>query len=63
MIQKETQVRMIGYGSMLMESSVAIMALVAASIIDPGLYFAMNAPSGVIGTTVENASQVVGSWG
>ena len=63
MIQKETQVRMIGYGSMLMESSVAIMALVAASIIDPGLYFAMNAPSGVIGTTVQNASHVVGGWG
>ncbi|MFJ5264006.1 carbon starvation CstA family protein [Streptomyces sp. NPDC088387] len=63
MIQKETQVRMIGYGSMLMESSVAVMALVAASIIDPGLYFAMNAPSGTIGTTVESASQVVSSWG
>ncbi|MFE4581085.1 carbon starvation CstA family protein [Streptomyces chartreusis] len=63
MIQKETQVRMIGYGSMLMESSVAVMALVAASIIDPGLYFAMNAPAGVIGDTVQNASQVVGSWG
>ncbi|MFJ6083625.1 carbon starvation CstA family protein [Streptomyces sp. NPDC092369] len=63
MIQKETQVRMIGYGSMLMESSVAIMALLAASIIDPGLYFAMNAPAGVIGTTVQNASQVVGGWG
>ncbi|MGC5567655.1 carbon starvation CstA family protein [Streptomyces sp. FR-108] len=63
MIQKETQVRMIGYGSMLMESAVAIMALVAASVIDPGLYFAMNAPAGVIGDTVQNASQVVGSWG
>ncbi|GLP72162.1 carbon starvation protein, membrane protein [Streptomyces sp. TUS-ST3] len=63
MIQKETQIRMIGYGSMLMESSVAIMALVAASIIDPGLYFAMNAPAGVIGTTVDNASQVVTGWG
>ncbi|MEV6479218.1 carbon starvation CstA family protein [Streptomyces sp. NPDC051576] len=63
MIQKETQIRMIGYGSMLMESSVAVMALVAASIIDPGLYFAMNAPSGAIGTTVQNASQVVSSWG
>ncbi|MFF4361757.1 carbon starvation CstA family protein [Streptomyces sp. NPDC001604] len=63
MIQKETQIRMIGYGSMLMESSVAIMALVAASIIDPGLYFAMNAPSGAIGTTVQNASQVVTGWG
>lgn len=45
MIQKETQIRMIGYGAMLMESSVAVMALVAASIIDPGLYFAMNAPA------------------
>ncbi|MER6014639.1 carbon starvation CstA family protein [Streptomyces bluensis] len=63
MIQKETQVRLIGYGSMLMESSVAVMALVAASVIDPGLYFAMNAPAGVIGDTVQNASQVVGSWG
>ncbi|NNN31247.1 carbon starvation protein A [Streptomyces sp. S3(2020)] len=63
MIQKETQVRMIGYGSMLMESSVAVMALVAASIIDPGLYFAMNAPSGAIGTTVQEASRVVSGWG
>ncbi|WP_405990879.1 carbon starvation CstA family protein [Streptomyces sp. NBC_00986] len=63
MIQKETQIRMIGYGAMLMESSVAVMALVAASIIDPGLYFAMNAPAGAIGTTVQNASQVVSSWG
>ncbi|WP_033282078.1 carbon starvation CstA family protein [Streptomyces sp. NRRL F-525] len=63
MIQKETQIRMIGYGAMLMESSVAVMALVAASIIDPGLYFAMNTPSGAIGTTVQNASQVVSSWG
>ncbi|WP_406332758.1 carbon starvation CstA family protein [Streptomyces sp. NBC_00203] len=63
MIQKETQVRMIGYGSMLMESSVAIMALVAACIIDPGLYFAMNAPAGVIGTTVESASHAVAGFG
>ncbi|MFE9763411.1 carbon starvation CstA family protein [Streptomyces sp. NPDC005808] len=63
MIQKETQIRMIGYGSMLMESSVAVMALVAASIIDPGLYFAMNAPAGVIGTTVESASQAVANLG
>ncbi|MFD7433480.1 carbon starvation CstA family protein [Streptomyces sp. NPDC059861] len=63
MIQKETQIRMIGYGSMLMESSVAVMALIAASVIDPGLYFAMNAPAGVIGTSVEQASQVVSGWG
>ncbi|WP_327656445.1 carbon starvation CstA family protein [Streptomyces sp. NBC_00483] len=63
MIQKETQVRMIGYGSMLMESAVAVMALVAASIIDPGLYFAMNAPAGVIGDSVQSASQAVAGFG
>ncbi|GHE86462.1 carbon starvation protein, membrane protein [Streptomyces longispororuber] len=63
MIQKETQVRMIGYGSMLMESSVAIMAMVAASIIDPGLYFAMNAPAGVVGDTVQEASRAVANFG
>ncbi|NJQ00908.1 carbon starvation CstA family protein [Streptomyces zingiberis] len=63
MIQKETQVRMIGYGSMLMESFVAIMALVAASIIDPGLYFAMNAPAGLIGDSVQSASEAVANLG
>ncbi|MFI9229350.1 carbon starvation CstA family protein [Streptomyces rimosus] len=63
MVQKETQIRMIGYGSMLMESFVAVMALVAASIIDPGLYFAMNAPAGVIGDTVQSASQAVAHFG
>ncbi|MEW1922082.1 carbon starvation CstA family protein [Streptomyces sp. NPDC088360] len=63
MVQKETQIRMIGYGSMLMESSVAVMALVAASIIDPGLYFAMNAPAGVIGDNVQAASQAVAGFG
>ena len=49
MIEKETQVRFIGYGAMLMESFVAVMALIAASIIDPGLYYAMNAPAAVVG--------------
>ncbi|GAA0455393.1 carbon starvation CstA family protein [Streptomyces olivaceiscleroticus] len=63
MVQKETQIRMIGYGSMLMESFVAVMALVAASIIDPGLYFAMNAPAGVIGDTVRSASHAVAQFG
>ncbi|MGI5348941.1 carbon starvation CstA family protein [Streptomyces sp. CA-250714] len=63
MIQKETQIRMIGYGSMLMESFVAIMAMVAASIIDPGLYFAMNAPAGVIGDNVQAASEAVKNFG
>ncbi|GAA1924540.1 carbon starvation CstA family protein [Streptomyces durmitorensis] len=63
MVQKETQIRMIGYGSMLMESAVAVMALIAASIIDPGLYFAMNAPAGVIGDNVQAASQAVAGFG
>ncbi|MGW5846762.1 carbon starvation CstA family protein [Streptomyces sp. NPDC055254] len=63
MIQKETQVRVIGYGAMLTESFVAIMAMIAACIIEPGLFFALNSPPGVIGTTVETASQAVTNFG
>ncbi|MBT2376453.1 MULTISPECIES: carbon starvation CstA family protein [unclassified Streptomyces] len=63
MVQKETQIRMIGYGAMLVESFVAIMAMIAACIIDPGLYFAINAPAGVIGDSVQAASQAVANFG
>ena len=63
MIEKETQVRFIGYGAMLMESFVAVMAMIAASIIDPGLYYAMNAPAGVTGGTVQSASEFVNGLG
>jgi carbon starvation protein len=63
LIEKESQVRMIGYGAMLTESFVAVMAMVAASILDPGLYFAMNAPASVVGTTVQSASQAVTNLG
>ncbi len=63
MIQKESQVRLIGYGGMLMESFVAVMALVAACILDPGLYYAMNAPAGVVGDTVQSASAAVANLG
>lgn len=63
LIQKESQVRLIGYGAMLMESFVAVMALVAASVLDPGLYYAMNAPAGLLGTTVDSASQAVAGLG
>jgi carbon starvation protein len=63
MIEKESQVRFIGYGAMLMESFVAVMAMIAASIIDPGLYYAMNAPAGVVGATAQTASQAVNSLG
>jgi carbon starvation protein len=63
MIEKEAQVRFIGYGAMLMESFVAVMAIIAASIIDPGLYYAMNAPAGLVGDSVQSASQAVGQLG
>jgi carbon starvation protein len=63
MIEKESQVRMIGYGAMLTESFVAIMALAAACVLDPGLYFAMNMPGTVLGPTVESASQAVAAIG
>jgi carbon starvation protein len=63
LIEKEAQVRFVGYGGMLTESFVAIMALIAASIIEPGLYFAMNSPAGVVGTTVQSASEAVANLG
>ncbi|WP_433271417.1 carbon starvation CstA family protein [Actinosynnema sp. CS-041913] len=63
MVQKESQIRLIGYGAMLVESFVAIMALIAAAMLDPGLYFAMNAPAGVVGSTVQSASAAVTQLG
>jgi carbon starvation protein len=63
MIEKESQVRFIGYGAMLMESFVAVMAMIAACILEPGLYYAMNAPAGVLGDTVQSASQAVNGLG
>ncbi|MFF5702060.1 carbon starvation CstA family protein [Streptomyces sp. NPDC012794] len=63
MIQKETQVRIIGYGAMLTESFVAVMAVIAACIIEPGLFFAVNSPGGVVGTTVQSASEAVTGLG
>jgi len=63
LLANETHARYIGYGGMLMESFVAIMALVAASIIEPGVYFAMNSPAAAIGTDVVDVAAKVSSWG
>jgi len=63
MVEKESHMRFIGFGGMLAESFVAIMALSAACVLDPGIYFAMNAPAAAIGTTAANAAQVISGWG
>src|SRR5437870_207779 len=63
MIENERQIVFIGYGGMLMESFVAIMAMIAASVIHPGVYFAMNSSAGLIGTTVDQAAQTISAWG
>jgi len=63
MIDNEVNMRLIGYGAMLMESFVAIMALVAACVIEPGIYFAMNSPAALLGTTPEAVAATVSGWG
>ncbi|MEV4335161.1 carbon starvation CstA family protein [Streptomyces sp. NPDC049597] len=63
LIQKESQVRVIGYGSMLTESFVAVMALIAACVLEPGLFYAMNSPAALLGPTVESASEAVKNLG
>jgi carbon starvation protein len=63
MLQRETDARMIGYGAMLMESLVAVMALIAACALTPGVYFAVNAPVGAIGATAASAAEAVRHWG
>jgi carbon starvation protein len=63
MIMRESEMRFIGYGAMLMESFVAVMALIAASVLDPGVYFAMNSAPGLIGTTAAQAATTISTWG
>jgi carbon starvation protein len=63
MIEKESHMRLIGFGGMLAESFVAVMALTAACVLDPGIYFAMNAPAAVIGTSASHAAQIISNWG
>lgn len=63
MIANEEDARFIGYGAMLLEGFVAVIALIVASCLQPGIYFAINSPSAFIGNNVENAASVISSWG
>ncbi|MDV4262639.1 carbon starvation protein A [Acinetobacter seifertii] len=63
LVDNEADIRVIGYGGMLMESFVGIMAMICATVLDPGVYFAINAPAAVLGTTVESAAEAVRNLG
>jgi carbon starvation protein len=63
LLEREPDARLVGYGAMLVESFVAVMALIAACALTPGVYFAINAPVSALGTTVESAAAAIAAWG
>jgi carbon starvation protein len=63
LLDRETDARFVGYGAMLMESFVAIMALLSVAVMEPGTYFAINAPTAALGTNLDSAAAAIQSWG
>jgi carbon starvation protein len=63
MVMRESETRLLGYGGMLMESFVGLMAVIAASTLEPGVYFAMNVPPSTLGPTAQTAAHAIAQWG